>query len=98
MLLGIISLNLCNLWFLSNLKSGSPRRTVTGTSIQNWAGARGTCGKLSGFLAVEGSGSAGVAEGNSDKWHQVFAASPAVLELVGFPAESHTHSNFSSVL
>lgn len=46
----------------------SPQDCVTGASIQNCAGARGTCGKQSGFLAVEGSGSAGVAEGDSDKW------------------------------
>lgn len=71
---------------------------VTGTSIQNCAGAQGTCGKQSGFPAVEGRESADVAEGDSDNWPQVSAASQAVMELVGFSAESHTLSNFLSVL
>lgn len=48
-------------------------------------------------MAVEGRESADVAEGDSDKWPQVSAASPAMMGLVGFPAESHTHSNLPSV-
>lgn len=71
---------------------------MTGTSIQSCAGGQGTCGKQSGFLAVEGRESAGVADGDSEKWPQVSAASSAVMELVGLSAESHTHSNLSSVL
>lgn len=50
------------------------------------------------WISVEGRESAGTAEGDSDKWPQVSAASPAVMGLVGFPAEPHSQQFILSSL